>query len=189
MAKRLNGAARIFTACITVMLLGATVMYRADHDGYQGTHLFFMPRKNWEMDFGRGMLYEEEHYRGMDLRAIAEEVYGKEIAGEMEEESAKREQDHYEARYEEYDEYEEYEEYEEYGEHDTWADYSNHDGPILRRMPHAPNLDGNTIPLAGLLSSLLANYGQPFSVRDTVDRPHNWLDDPPTPPPRTPSCV
>jgi hypothetical protein len=66
-ARRLLAITRLFVAVTTLMLLTATVWHQPDHDGYQGTHLFFMPRSNWEMDEGRGMLYDEEHYRGMDL--------------------------------------------------------------------------------------------------------------------------
>jgi multiple sugar transport system permease protein len=59
---RLHRALRVFMALIIFTTLTMTVMQREDHDGYQATHLFFMPRETWEMDEGRGMLYEEEHY-------------------------------------------------------------------------------------------------------------------------------
>jgi hypothetical protein len=73
-ANRLFKGARLFVACTTLMLLTATVMEREDQDGYQATHLFFMPRQSWEMDGGRGMLYEEEYYHRMDLEALTEET-------------------------------------------------------------------------------------------------------------------
>lgn len=53
---------RLFVACTTFLLLICGVLQQEDHDGYKGVHLFFMPRENWEMDEGRGMLHEEEYY-------------------------------------------------------------------------------------------------------------------------------
>jgi hypothetical protein len=74
--RRLEAHARVFIAVNTMLLLCATVLHREDSDGYQAAHLFFMPRHTWEMDHGRGMLYEEAYYRAMDLEVLAEEVYG-----------------------------------------------------------------------------------------------------------------
>src|SRR5438552_3540693 len=76
--------ARVFTACVTFLLLTMTVMQRADQDGYQATHLFFMPRQSWEMDQGRGMLHEEDYYRDVDAQAFAREIYGWERARNQE---------------------------------------------------------------------------------------------------------
>ncbi len=88
--------ARVFVAFCTLVTLTATIMHRPDHDGYQGTHLFFMPRKNWEMDEGRGMLYEEEHYRKADLYSAAAELYGEEslegFEGELERDREREEE-------------------------------------------------------------------------------------------------
>jgi hypothetical protein len=65
--------ARLFTACAALLLLTATVLERNDPDGYQATHLFFMPRQNWEMDLGLGMLHDPDYYTAMDRQALAVE--------------------------------------------------------------------------------------------------------------------
>jgi hypothetical protein len=67
-------AVRLFTAAMLFVVLTITVLERPDHDGYQATHLVFMPRRTWEMDQGRGMLYPESHYTGVDLEIMAEEL-------------------------------------------------------------------------------------------------------------------
>lgn len=69
-AKGIGSALHGLLACATFLLLTVTVMQRGDHDGYQATHLFFMPRSTWEMDAGRGMLYSEDHYATSDLRDL-----------------------------------------------------------------------------------------------------------------------
>ncbi|MDQ6741125.1 MAG: hypothetical protein M3021_12405 [Actinomycetota bacterium] len=69
-AKRTGSALHGLLAYTTFLLLTVTVMQRGDHDGYQATHLFFMPRSTWEMDAGRGMLYSEDHYAPSDLRDL-----------------------------------------------------------------------------------------------------------------------
>jgi hypothetical protein len=74
--RRLQAAVRAFLAAITFLTLTMTVMHRDDSDGYQAAHLFFMPRRAWEMDRGVGMLYEAEHYAGIDMEVLADEVYG-----------------------------------------------------------------------------------------------------------------
>lgn len=51
---------RLFMACTTFLLLTITVLQTEDPDGYQATHLFFMPRSTWEMDGGVAMLYARE---------------------------------------------------------------------------------------------------------------------------------
>jgi hypothetical protein len=65
-ARRLFLRAQVLLLCATLVLLTITVLQRPDHDGYQATHLFFVPRENWEMDFGRGMFHEKELYERMD---------------------------------------------------------------------------------------------------------------------------
>lgn len=74
--QRLAIAARGFIAAATLILLTATVMYQPDRDGYQGTHLFFMPRESWEMDAGRGMLHGPDYYEAIDAEIANEERYG-----------------------------------------------------------------------------------------------------------------
>jgi hypothetical protein len=82
--KRLEAPVRIFLALTTLLLLSATVLHRDDADGFQASHLFFMPRHTWEMDHGRGMMYEEAYYERMDLEVLAEEVYGRHTEREYE---------------------------------------------------------------------------------------------------------
>ena len=71
--RRLEAPLRVFLALSTVLLLCATVLHRDDADGFQASHLFFMPRHTWEMDHGIGMLYEDAYYQRMDLEVLAEE--------------------------------------------------------------------------------------------------------------------
>jgi hypothetical protein len=87
---------RVALAVVTFLTLTLTVMHREDVDGYQATHLFFMPRKNWEMDQGRGMLYEAEYYSRIDQAILLEEVSGVPFIYALES---------YFGEYEEYDEY------------------------------------------------------------------------------------
>lgn len=70
--KQLFTYLRVFTAGMTLLLLTSTVLERPDRDGYQATHLYFMPRRTWEMDYGRGMLYSEDSYSLVDLEVLAE---------------------------------------------------------------------------------------------------------------------
>ena len=168
--------ARVFVACCTLVTLTATIMYRPDHDGYQGTHLFFMPRKNWEMDEGRGMLYEEEHYRRADLYTAAAELYGEErLEGFEVEADSERE--------ESYKEYEE--EYEEYREDYSTSGSEEIAGPAFRKAPHHPNLSGNEIPLAYGLVIKIPDTEQFLTIERKVMRPTIWRGKTPTPPPRT----
>jgi hypothetical protein len=74
--RQIEAPVRVFLALTTVLLLCATVLHREDHDGFQASHLFFMPRYTWEMDHGRGMMYDEAHYERIDLEVLAGEVYG-----------------------------------------------------------------------------------------------------------------
>jgi hypothetical protein len=65
--------ARLFTACAALLLLTITVMPRDDADGYQAVHLFFMPRQNWEMGQGVGMLHDASYYQSVNSAALAAE--------------------------------------------------------------------------------------------------------------------
>jgi len=171
--------ARVFVACCTLVTLTATIMHRPDHDGYQGTHLFFMPRKNWEMDEGRGMLYEEEHYRRADLYTAAAELYGEESLEGFEGELDREREEEYKEESEEYEEYEEYQEdYEESGSEETA-------GPAFRKAPHHPNLSGNEIPLAYGLVIEIPGTEQYLANERSLIRPTVWRSKTPTPPPRT----
>jgi len=60
---------RIFVISTTLLLLTITVMQSEDPDGYQATHLVFMPRNIWEMDDGRGMLHDPDYYNSIDNEA------------------------------------------------------------------------------------------------------------------------
>lgn len=168
--------ARVFVACCTLVTLTATIMHRPDHDGYQGTHLFFMPRKNWEMDEGRGMLYEEEHYRRADLYTAAAELYGEEALEDFEGELDRE-------REEEYKEYEE--EYAKYREDYNDSGSGEIAGPAFRKMPHQPNLSGNEIPLAYGLVIKIPDSEQYLEIERRPIRPTVWRGKTPTPPPRT----
>ena len=70
----LDKGLRVVLAVVSFLTLTLTVMHREDADGYQATHLFFMPRRHWEMDNGRGMLYEPAYYSRMDQAILLEEV-------------------------------------------------------------------------------------------------------------------
>jgi hypothetical protein len=91
----LDKALRVTLALVSFFTLTLTVMHRQDADGYQATHLFFMPRRNWEMDQARGMLYEPHYYSRMDEAILLEEVSGARLS--------------FESEYDAYGEYGEYE--------------------------------------------------------------------------------
>lgn len=168
-ARRLLAITRLFVAVTTLMLLTATVWHQPDHDGYQGTHLFFMPRSNWEMDEGRGMLYDEEHYRGMDLlRNYGEGAFEREYEEE-------------EGYYESIPAYEEGDEGE-YGEIPIDDELS---GPAFRRMPHTPRMPENQLPSDCHIEALIFYFGQPVMVEPLVVRSHSWRGEVSTPPPRS----
>lgn len=203
---------RIFVTFTTAMLVTSTIMYRPDHDGYQGTHLFFMPRESWEMDYGRGKLYEDAYYLGMDRLALAEEIYG--TPGT------------YEWEYEEYEgggawaeaiaQQRAFEQValeqlrkdglassiesepgnspkmsrgpgsqaEEYAEAAGAWNGPTH-GPVLRKTPHAPNLTGNTIPLLYTVEAPAPEHIEAMPSVQAVSLPTQWRGDVSTPPPRT----
>ena len=166
---------RVFVAFCTFLSLTITVFHREDHDGYQATHLFFMPRRNWEMDQGRGMLYEEEHYLGLERGALAEQLTGRSI----------RDYEEYEEyeRYEEFEEYEKYEEYEAAEREGTSSDFYT-DGPALKKRPHSPNMQGNQIPVdSGELEFPIISWQADPPPIEAVG-PVEWQGDTVTPPPR-----
>ncbi|MGA7729762.1 MAG: hypothetical protein WCD37_00670 [Chloroflexia bacterium] len=80
----LDKGLRVVLALVSFFTLTLTVMHREDADGYQATHLFFMPRRNWEMDHGRGMLYEPHYYSKLDEAILLEEVNGARLNFESE---------------------------------------------------------------------------------------------------------
>lgn len=167
-ASRLLVIVRLFVAVATLMLLTATVWYQPDHDGYQGTHLFFTPRRNWEMDEGRGMLYEEEHYGYVDrLHSYGERAF---------------EREH---EYEEY--YESYSSYEQ-GDEDEYGEIKVGDGSSgtgVRRVHHAPRMPENQLPSDCCFEATIFYFGQPIVLELITARPHSWLGEVPTPPPRS----
>jgi hypothetical protein len=167
-ARRLLAIMRLFVAATTLMLLTATVWYQPDHDGYQGTHLFFTPRRNWEMDKGRGMLYEEEHYEYVDrLHSYGERAFESEYEDEGD--------------YESYSSYEQGDE-DEYGEIELGDESSR---PTVRRMHHAPRMPENQLPSDCCFEATPFYFGQPTMVELIVARPNSWLGEVPTPPPRS----
>ena len=186
--KRAFTFLRLFLACNILVVLTMVVMQREDHDGYQGTHLFFMPRKNWEMDEGRGMLYEEEYYRDVDMELLADDLNAEyESAWEREPEGDESLAAHTRSSEEEYEREYEYEyEYEDYGEYSSGEgdNTSAASGPTVRRTPRERNFRDNDIPLS---PSLLLMEGE-VAILLTLERqslaPVALPGDVPTPPPR-----
>lgn len=161
LARRISLVLRVFTALNILMLLTLVVPHREDHDGYQATHLYFMPRDNWEMDEGRGMLYEEEHYRRVEQLAAAKEFYGEPLrAADHEELQAGQEQ------------------------YEEWADEARSKGPRIKGKPHVPNLSSNEIPVAALALVGPLSYLTLFELNSGELSPVAWTPDVLTPPPR-----
>ena len=157
-AHRLFIGARLVVACTTLVLLTITVLQRQDGDGYQATHLFFMPRNTWEMDQGREMLYEEEHYRDMDWQALAGELYSRPTAGTP-------------ASPDE-------------GERNGLTDKAQSQSPAFHKLPYVPGLAGNHLPLIYSLEALVPDSGRYSAIGAPVPRPTTWKGDIPSPPPR-----
>jgi hypothetical protein len=174
---------RLFLACNLFVVLTMVVMQREDHDGYQGTHLFFMPRKNWEMDEGRGMLYEEEYYRDVDMELLADELNAEyESAWEREPEG----EESLAAHAGDEEEYEYEYEYEDYGEYSSREgdNTSAASGPTVRRTPHERNYRDNDIPLSPVLLLRVDEAAIHLSLERQSLEPVAWQGDVPTPPPR-----
>lgn len=184
--QRLHRALCVWVALAVFSLLTATVWYKEDHDGYQGTHLFFMPRKTWERDEGRGMLYKEEHYRRIDRALAVEELFGPGARYEEYEEYGEYEE--YEEEYEEYKE-EEYEEYEAEYEVETTVSSQNPQSaytpsPALRKSRHVPPPPGNEMPVNVTVQAVFPQT-KPIPTPDLAPSPPiAWVGDVPTPPPR-----
>src|SRR5438105_1754533 len=163
--RRIFPAARLFMAWATFVLLTITTMQRQDYDGYQATHLFFTPRQSWEMDQGRGMLYEEERYREMDLQALVAETTG----GEADLSSQAWEGSYRAAGPNGSNE-------------ESAAPHSQ--SPALRRMPYSPGQAGHEIPLAFSLAAILPAASLFFAGGGGAIRAGTWQGETPTPPPQ-----
>ena len=160
--------ARLFTACAALLLLTVTVMQRDDRDGYQATHLFFMPRENWEIDEGRGMLHEPEYYRDVDVEVLVEEELGN------------------------------YYSYDQHSAANSPASRAaeselsalrvvsnaNSHNPILTAARSIPNLSGNEIPVQQTGTNHLWGPDQSVIMLLTIVPLTIWVGDTPTPPPR-----
>lgn len=175
---KLFAATRVFMACVTFLLLTMTVMQRVDRDGYQATHLFFMPRENWEMDEGRGMLHEEEYYRDIDAQVLAEETYGWE--GEAHRQNVRQDADQ-EAQVSSSYSQKVYSP----GEHERWQGTYHSQSSALRRTPYLPNFSSNEIPVAGFYEVLLPGDDQLSNSGEPSFHFVAWQPDIPSPPPRT----
>lgn len=163
-------AARLFVACTTFMLLTITVMQREDHDGYQATHLFFMPRENWEMDEGREMLYEEEYYTRMDLPAVAKDAYGQ---PDVESVGARYEREHGSSFAER-----------NYSQDSAHSGSGHTHGAALHRAPHMPGFEGNELPLVFTLAAITPDSNESFAGGGPLMNSSIWQGDVPSPPPR-----
>lgn len=157
-ARGLFIGARLIVACTTLVLLTVTILQRQDGDGYQATHLFFMPRNTWEMDQGRAMLYDEEHYHEMDLRAAAAEFPGRHTQATLLSPEER--------------------------ERGGLTDNAPSPSPALHRLPYAPGLAGNQIPLIYGLEALAPDSGRYWTLGEPAPRPTTWKGDIPSPPPR-----
>jgi hypothetical protein len=166
-------AARLFMACLTFLMLTITIMQREDPDGYQATHLFFMPRQNWEMDLGREMLFKEEYYRNVDLDALAEEMFGR-PASELVNTSNERDE---QAALREY-----------IVEHDSTLTSTHPQSPALHK-PSYTSLAGNQLPTLYTLAAIAPDSIEGFAIDQPLMRPSIWQGDTPTPPPRNSASV
>jgi len=148
-------------------------MQREDRDGYQATHLFFMPRENWEIDEGKGMLHEPEYYRDVDVEVLVEEELGN---------------------------YYSYDEHLPVGTSGlqtaeshlaTIRDASNANShkPTLSAARSVPNLSGNEIPVQQTGTNDLRGMNQSVIMLLTIVPLTIWVGDTPTPPPRRPSAL
>ncbi len=151
---------RLFVACTTFLLLTSAVMHRQDHDGYQATHLFFMPRENWEMDKGRGMLYEEEHYVSFETGELNE----RDLTG-------------YEHEYG-------YDERERIEVSSSPLEHGDTLGPTISRIPHSPDLSGSQLPVLYAVETLILGVHCSFGDEEQTPLVHLWRGSTPTPPPR-----
>lgn len=159
-AGALSRVLRVFMALSTFLLLTVTVLQTDDRDGYQATHLFFMPRDNWEMDLGQGMLFDEEHYQAVDLEIVREEAYGPE--GDIDAGSAGVL---------------------------TGISTPRH-GSFLKRTPSAPGQAGSEVPVTQLSqASPLDRLVEHPVVSDAPCIYDPWLGDTPSPPPRFSSSL
>ncbi len=165
--SRLCAIARLFIACTTILLLTSTVMQVEDRDGYQATHLLFMPRETWEMDEARGMLHDEEYYREIDLEEFAADVIGI-------------------ADFRGSDLYQQAESVVNISSrgNGNWFPHP-HAGPvIMRRSPHSPAPPGNEVPVVQAFHLSTPNAWQPLATLEDSPFAIAWQADVPSPPPR-----
>ncbi len=164
--------ARLFTACAALLLLTSTVLQRNDPDGYQATHLFFMPRQTWEMDGGVGMLHDPDYYASMDMAAIAvqepDSIYQANRAAAPNLDSAHGAQPYLVSQINSSNAI-------------SQREGLSKSGPLL-------NFFGNTIPVEQIGATYSWELSQSFMLLLTVIALTIWLGDIPTPPPRRFRC-
>jgi len=207
-ARRFSKLLRLFMAANILVTLAATIMYRPDYDGYQGTHLFFMPRQTWDIDRSPELLFVPAEYKGVDfLAGLAELRSGQhgswlirhypDFATELNYRSIHKgfadpnQYQHAEyALYEEYmlywhyEERQEREEFELFGVHGEQAEEPI-PGEAIRRMQLTPEYSADQIPVISshdIQVRQLEQYTQPEAPSD---QPPIWQSNVWTPPPRT----
>jgi hypothetical protein len=163
--KRSFPAAQLTVACITFLVLTATIMYREGRDGYQATHLLFMPRETWGVDAGRRMLHEEEHHDAVDALQPADKAVRREIVPSSAAYGSPVPQAG--------------------GPDGHLTSQSNIQGKAaIHPRAHVPSHEGNTPPLANAQLATSSGSGQFAPVEVLAFCAKVWHDDVPTPPPR-----
>ena len=206
-AKRFSKLLRLFMAFNILITLAATIMYRPDHDGYQGTHLFFMPRQNWDIDNHRELPFLPEEFRDVDfLAGLAELRDGQhgawlirhhpDLAAELNYRAKHKgfadpnQYKHTEyALYEEYmlywhyEQYQELKEFEPPGVHNSAEDYTLREA--IRRPPITPELSSGQIPVISNQDMQVTVVEQQTQRAVPALQPIVWQSKVLTPPPRT----
>jgi hypothetical protein len=160
--------ARLFTACAALLLLTSTVLQHDDPDGYQATHLFFMPRQSWEMDGGVGMLHEPDYYTSIDRAALT--MQDPESTYQTDQEASPNLSSDHGAQ----------------ASLVSQIDTSNTNSQKTGVSKSRPLLNyyGTTIPVEQIGAAYSWELGQAFMLLLTVIALTIWLGDIPTPPPR-----
>jgi hypothetical protein len=139
-------------------------MQRDDVDGYQAAHLFFMPRQDWEMDEGVGMLHDSSYYQSEDNAALAVEESGVDYPANLPASASASDMqatDGYLIRSD-----------------------SSVQQPTLGKMRPILSLSGNSLSVGQTGASYELGATQSFVLLLTVIPLTTWLGDTPTPPPR-----
>lgn len=163
-AKRLSIIVlRLLVACSTFMLT-LTVLQRNDSDGYQAAHLAFMPRSSWEMDQGRGMLYNESYYDTNELASLNGIAWGMVQATSKQSPAGLG--------------------YEPDSGQGWYATPTVTRGPTIGQTPYVPSAGGTAIFFIHLLESATPGFWQPSATAEILKNHSFGQIDTPTPPPR-----